>query len=167
MSLIGEIGETLKQKLGLAEVLFYAKFQVPYHVIKKNNRPVFRNRRTGKSFLGKSSRLKSGEDYLLLQLQSYRNHYKITKPIDGALWAMFLFHYKDFYTKGGAVSRQVGDLSNLIEAPQDALQKSGIIKNDAQIHSLDLSRRIQSDENKLEIFLMRFTEPLKDSFLED
>lgn len=158
MSLVTEIGNTLRQKLGLEEILFYAKIDVEQHGIKKNNRPIFRNKRTGKSFLGKSSRFKGLESNLVLELQSLRNKYQITEPIKGALWAMLLFGCKDFYTSRGTVSRGIGDLSNLIELPQDALQAAGIIENDAQIYSLDLSRRFPADTNYIEIFLMRFTE---------
>jgi Holliday junction resolvase RusA-like endonuclease len=164
MSILGGISKGIRDRLSLEEILFYAKINVAQHGIKKNNRPIFKNRRTGKSFLGKSPRLKGLESDMLFQLQSLRNKYQIIKPIQGALWGMFLFGCKDFYTLRGTVSRSIGDLSNLIELPQDALQEAGIIENDAQIHSLDLSRRLPADENYIEIYLMRFTEQIDKPF---
>lgn len=160
MSILGGISKTIRDRLSLEEILFYAKITVDSHGIKKNNRPIFRNKRTGKPFLGKSARFKGAESHFVLELQSLRNKYQIIKPFQGALHAMFLFGCKDFYTARGTVSRSIGDLSNMIELPQDALQEAGIIENDAQIHSLDLTRRIPADENYVEIFLMRFTEDI-------
>lgn len=161
MDLVNDIDTMIRLKLSASRVLFHGKFEVPKHIVKKNRRPVFRNKRTGRAFIGKSSELKNAESYLLLQLQSLRNNHKITKPLNGALWCVLLFKYKDFYTARGTVSRHVGDLSNLLELPADCLQEAGIIENDAQIHSFDLSRRLPFDKNELEIFILTFDEKVE------
>lgn len=156
--LLDLLDDTMKEKLGLERLLFYARIPVDRHIIKKNRRPIFRNTRTGQPFIGKSSELKSSESYLLLQLRSLKNKYGIIEPIKGALHCMLLFTHKNMYTARGSISRGVGDLSNLLELPCDCLQEAGIIENDAQIHSFDFSRRLSGEENILEIFLMDFKE---------
>jgi Holliday junction resolvase RusA-like endonuclease len=160
MSLIHGLNETIRQKLSLQELIFYGKIAVERNYSKKNNRPLYKNRGTGRSFIGKSPELKAAENHLVRQLRILRDKQGITQPYKGAVWLMLQFGCANYFTVRGSVSRQIGDLSNMIELPQDALQEAGIIENDAQVHSLDLSRRIPSDENYVEIFLMRFTEDL-------
>ena len=43
------------------------------------------------------------------------------------------------------MSMKLGDLSNLIQMPEDALQKAGVIKDDALIVSYDGSRKLPSE----------------------
>lgn len=52
------------------------------------------------------------------------------------------------------------DLSNLIQSVEDAVERSGVIKNDFQIESLDGSRRIiiTAGEPRVELFVQEVME---------
>lgn len=156
--LLDLLDETMKEKLGLERLLFHACIKVPYHGIKKNRREIHLNRRTGQRFIGKSKRLVSAENYLLQQLLVHKARYKIDFPFRCAMSCMFIFKYRDFHAKNGAISRHVADLSNLFELPADSLQKAGIIYDDRLIHSFDFSRRMPGEEDELEIFIREFRE---------
>jgi Holliday junction resolvase RusA-like endonuclease len=144
------------------DALFHFYVKVPKHIVKKNRRPIKRNWSTGKPFLGKSNELMGAENKLvdLLRLKIMREpQFKtISKPI----WCVFLFYFpeKDFVVKNGArkglLSGRLPDLSNLIELPADALQKSRVIENDNLICSLDLSRRLPGPCAALEIFIFEY-----------
>lgn len=142
-------------KLKADKIVFYAKIDVDRHVSKKNNRPIFRA--GGKAFLGKSQALRYAEDKMVLQLRSQRNHLRIAEPIRHDLWCLLLFFFKDYHLKKESKrSQRVNDLSNLFELPADCLQTAGVIENDSQICSFDLSRRLPGDKNQVEIFLIKY-----------
>jgi Holliday junction resolvase RusA-like endonuclease len=97
-------------------------------------------------FIGKSSKAKFAEDWMIRKLSEARK--SLDKSITCDINAKMLFYFpKDiFTTKKGDRSKKLNDLSNLIELPADVMQKVSIINNDQQIVSLDGSRRIESPD---------------------
>ena len=105
-------------------------------IIKKNHRPIYINRATGKRFIGKSKRLSDYEDWVVVSLkegivdyfEGYSNFNDLPKfklfPIKEPIQITYKFYCK--------TKRKV-DLSNLIEAPQDCLVKANIISDDSII----------------------------------
>lgn len=159
--LLERIEQDVFSRFKSSEILFHARIRVDSHVSKKNSRPIFKRGR--KSFLGKSSKLVSAENALVYELRTQRNNLRINKPFRCDLHAMFLFKIKDYYVKDKVKKTlrrrlTLPDLSNLLELPADCLQTAGIIENDTQICSFDLSRRLPSETNELEIFLIKFDE---------
>jgi len=123
-------------------MLFKAKFVVQRHYSKKNEKRALRNRRTGKLFICNSGANKEAESWLLTKLQVEALKQQIdTITEDINLKLTFYFPKTVYFTKKNERSQKLGDLSNLIQGPEDALQKVGIIKNDAQIISYDGTRR--------------------------
>jgi len=139
--------------MNLDRYLFYATISVERHFTKKNSRPIFRGK-GGKPFLGKDPTFSKAETSMVSYLRTQAPDFGITEPLECDLWAVFFFHFDNYYVKDGSRrSKRVGDLSNLYQMPEDCLQRAGIIKDDSQIVSHDLSRRLPSDRNMLEIFL--------------
>lgn len=88
---------------------------------KKNTKKVFK--RHGHTVVVYSQAFKLWEKVALLCLaQAKVGKPKITKP----LAAKFIFHFKNRHAEA--------DVSNLIEAPQDALTKAQVISDDKIIH---------------------------------
>lgn len=144
---------------GCPDFLFHAKITVDKHVVKKNRRPIYVNKKTSRSFIGKSDELKRAEENLVLQLRQAGANAGVARPFDFKVWCVFQFYYpkSKYFTKDGRVNRRnVGDLSNLIELPQDALQEAEIITDDFNVVALDYSRRFPWDEpyHALEIFIL-------------
>lgn len=127
---------------------FYAQIPVEYHAIKKNNRPI--HGRGQRKWLGKSPRLKKAELDLILILRKLWGH---KSPLKGDIWAIFRFYTTGYFTAKNVRNRQMFDLSNAIELPQDCLQTAGVIENDTDIVSLDGSGRFPGTKNILEIEL--------------
>lgn len=136
-------------------VLFYAMIPVDRHVSKKNSRPVYS--RGGRPFIGKSDLLRTAEEHLVGALKDRLPDLK-GEMIKGSIHCTFVFGIEkgQYYTKKGIRSMKLPDLSNLIQLPEDALQKAGIIENDTNILSLDGSRRIPSNSNYIEITIRPF-----------
>lgn len=119
---------------------------------KKNKRPIFRNRRTGRVFLGKSGRLRSAETAAVWELKSallgWGRNAEIVFPIVEPVAVRFMFYRK---------THRRCDLSNLLELPQDALVKAGILQDDSLIESLDGSRKLYDPKNpRTEIIISTF-----------
>lgn len=129
--------------------LFYIRIPVESHVVKKNNRPIWRGR------LGKSAVLRSAEEYLIQVLR--RETLKLPSlPItqDVSAKMTFFFHEKKFFTKKGARNKKLPDISNLYQLVEDCLQKAGVLFDDNLIDNHDGSRRLpHPDRNYLEIEL--------------
>lgn len=137
------------------EPLFYAKIELKSHFIKKNNKAIAFNRKTGRSFIKSSPKAIAGESYLTYHLSLLKRQFKQAFPITEPISVSFIFHYKK--NKNGKPTKQVADLSNLIQGPEDALQKAGVILNDKQIESFDGTRRhYDSDKTLLEIIILPF-----------
>lgn len=125
---------------------------VPSHGIAKNSRQIYKNKSTGRSFVGKNAKAKKIENYLIDQFIKH----KTGPTFEGKVWAIFLFHFENFHTKKGPMSLRLGDLSNLYQMPEDCLQKAGIIKDDALIMAHDYSRKLPGKNNELEVFLFDY-----------
>lgn len=136
--------------------MFKCKVLVQRHSSKKNEKVT--RRRGNKTFIGKSDRAKQAEDWLILKLRSEKLKQRIDTITDD-LNAKFTFYFPEsvYYTKKGDRSKKLPDLSNLLELPQDVMQKIQIIENDTQICSHDGSRRAVSHDNNyyLEIELTK------------
>ena len=97
----------------------------------------------------------------LLPSKAYRSWisgavFQLKAQWKGAPIASGIFLHARFTFYLGA--RQKPDLSNLYEAPQDAMEDAGIIYNDYWIVSHDGSRRLRDNENsRIEIELTTLT----------
>lgn len=103
------------------------RFVLPVSPIsKKNNRPIYKNRKTGIAFLGKNKRLSDFENVLHLLITSQKNRYGIQQPLDNFLKIDFRFEMKKTLRL---------DADNAMQGVLDALQESGVILNDNQFKS--------------------------------
>jgi len=101
------------------------KFTIPLRPKqKKNSRPILRNRKTGKPFLGKDESLRRYEAEGVMILTPQKNIQGIKEPLAMALRAHYIFEY---------ISECPADGDNLQVAANDLLQRAKIIKNDKQI----------------------------------
>lgn len=105
-------------------------------VVKKNNKRIIVNKRTGKPMIISSTQAIAWQDKAIGVL---RRIWKDRDPIPaGILLNAMIVSYLD--------SSQRPDASNLYEAPQDALQEAGVISNDYWIVSHNGSRRKRDPE---------------------
>jgi len=103
-------------------------------VVLKNAKMIAFNRKTGSRFIKSNERVDRYNNAALLQLRSqWRNQPPITVPVGLKLTFFGAWH---------RVSDNIPDLSNLYEAPQDLLQKAGVLANDRQVEHHDGSRRV-------------------------
>lgn len=131
--------------------LFKINLEVNKNWSQKNNNRI---RFTGKRFfLGKQEALIRDRDYLVLAL---KNAWKNKPTINGPIHAKFTFGFANYYTAKGKMNLKLGDLSNLVQLPEDCLQKAGIIADDALIMSLDGTRKTPSVKNELTIEIFPF-----------
>ena len=114
-------------------------------VVKKNGRSIFKNRATGRHFVGKSDRLIQAERAAVLQLASVDID-TITCPVTVAF---------KIYTR----TRRKIDLSNAVQLYEDALERVEILENDSQIRSLDGTRQYLDRLNpRVEIHISDFVD---------
>lgn len=116
--------------------------------IKKNSRVIMRNFRTGKPFLGKSTKLRNAEKFTTLSIRSQKNQQKL-KKIDFEIIVKFSFYLP---------TKRLPDLSNLYQLYEDCLEKAGVIENDKLIAGHDGSRRYLDRERpriEIEIFKLK------------
>lgn len=101
-------------------------FEIPLRtIVKKNNRDIGRNKKTGQLYPIKNKELIEYEKSAVLILQSQLNKLGVKKPLfTGPVVAKYYFLFKEGYR---------GDWDNLCCAPQDCAQEAGIFKNDNQI----------------------------------
>lgn len=162
------------QGVNFEDLLCFFSIEVPEHITKKNKWTVFRNRRTGKVGIGAPRDLKLAENYLVYEMQEQALKQGWKEPYTGPVWAIFHFYFtnEQYYAKPKrkadkpVMKKNVKDLSNLIQLPEDVLQKAGIIENDCQICSLDLSRRLVGEKTKVEIFLLKYRDTLWNNTLQ-
>ena len=142
----------------MSNEVFKAIIELPKFPIKKNSKAIFRNRATGRPFIASNSKAQNLMNILNAELLKAKMMNKCGL-IDYDVNVSFQFYFpaKVYWTKSGKRSPKVGDLSNLVESPQDALQKVGILQNDSLINGLDGSFRaaIDSDVHKLKIIITR------------
>jgi Holliday junction resolvase RusA-like endonuclease len=137
-----------KVDVTVGEDVFPLFLEIPLApIVKKNSRPIFINKTTGKPFIGKSDELrdweKDAEDHLRSQLaKKGLADLKLDIPL---LCTMFIYRAQS--------SSSPGDLSNYVEAPQDAMEKAGVMDNDRRIRSLDGTRLLQDKRPRIEILL--------------
>ena len=105
-------------------------------ISKKNTKKVVR--RYGVSRVIYSPQFREWEKQALIYL---KHRAQIFSTIDYHLMAKFVFNFKDH--------RSEADVSNLIEAPQDALEKAGVIKNDRLIQMVHARKEFGKKESTL------------------
>ncbi|MBA3756272.1 MAG: RusA family crossover junction endodeoxyribonuclease, partial [Nitrosomonas sp.] len=107
-----------------------------------NSRPIFKNKKTGRPFLGKSADLRECENTLLRELRERAAQHGILKPLSHRLHALFIFGFppEHFYTKRLTENRRLGDCSNLSQIVEDSLQKAGIIADDFYLCPITIDR---------------------------
>lgn len=116
------------------------------------------NRATGKRFVRSNDRVLFAKKWLNQKLFSERLKKKLdTISEDVIAEFIFFFPESSFFTKKGERSLKLGDLSNLVELPQDCLQDAKVIDNDTRIVSLGNSHRRPINDNQcwLEIKLTK------------
>lgn len=130
------------------EMLFNCKLLVTKFSIKKNSKQIFRNPRTGRPFITASTASKSIDLDLVQKLIKERLKQRLD-TISTTVEVSFKFYFPKsiYFTKKCTISNRVGDLSNLIEGPQDCLEDALILENDRLICSYDGSRRLVSPDN--------------------
>lgn len=109
-----------------ADILFSAEIPVDKHFSKKNNwKPG--NRRI-------YSTTSAAEQSLVYSLLERARAVNFGKPIDVPVYLLCVLKQHNFYTKKGKIkkiNRRAGDTTNLVQGVEDALQKAGIVLDDA------------------------------------
>lgn len=94
----------------------------------KNSRPIFKNKKTGKMFLGKDKKLhqyfEDIEKHLKEQMADYKD---VLFPLTGPLQAKYVFCFN---------KKQRADIDNAQLSINDGAQKSGLIENDKMIKKI-------------------------------
>lgn len=138
-------------------LIFSCKIPVDKHAIKKNNRPIFINKSTGKRFIGKADSLVQAEQSLILRLRQEANKLGMRSQITESVIVSFMFYFTkdDFYYKNGKEKKR--DLSNLYQLPEDCLVKAGILEDDSLIANHGYSAKLptEGDQNFLEILIFK------------
>jgi Holliday junction resolvase RusA-like endonuclease len=132
------------------ECIFSSRFSVPGHGVKKNSKQIRKNFKTGARFIASSSRSEFLEDWLVNKFVVERLKSRVDMPITSDIFVRILFFYPKtvYFTKDGRRSNRVGDISNLYQIVEDALQKAGVISNDSNIIGHDGSRRYPLDSKE-------------------
>lgn len=135
----------------MGKILFQAKFEVPYHAVKKNNKNIFFNKKTGRSFISSNAKVLLAENDLTKRFYLLKSCETITSYVH--IKMIFTFENGSFFTKKGERNKRLPDLSNLYQIVEDSLQKAGVIANDHLIESHDGSRRVAGDKTTLEVVI--------------
>ena len=132
----------------MSEILFKCKIIVPKHGIKKNGKMIRKNWRTGQRFIGSNPKAQALENQLTQKFLIEKLKQRV-ETITTDINAKFTFYFPKsvYFTKKGHRNKNLPDLSNLIETPQDALQEARILFDDNLICSLDGSSRQPIDDN--------------------
>ncbi len=127
-------------------ILFKAFFELDHHGILKNNKKIKKNWKTGQRYIGASDNALVDKDKLITLLIQEKVLQRFNEPIEIYVNGCFKFYFplKKYRTKEGNISKNLPDLSNLYELPQDCLQSVGILTDDHYIESHDGSRRLPS-----------------------
>jgi hypothetical protein len=67
--------------------------------------------------------------------------------------ALWLFECSRFFTKKGTINQRSGDLTNLIQGPEDALTKAGIIADDSLITEIQAYKK-HGDKDRIILVLI-------------
>lgn len=103
-------------------------------VVLKNSKKICRTR-SGKSFIKSNDRVVAWSEEAVALC---RVEHGGKPPLKGKLWMKCTF-----WLAAQEDSAAIPDLSNLYQAPEDVLQKAGVIEDDRQIESHDKSRRVR------------------------
>jgi len=144
------------------DLLFHVDIPTNKHMVKKNGRKIMTNWKTGKPFIGKTDELIAAEKGLTEILMLHKRQLRL-ETITGPVWCIFSFFFAQdaFYTKKGEPNRRLGDQSNLYQLPEDCLSAAGVILDDDQIWSHDLSRRLPDKTTHLEIYIFSYSKPME------
>ena len=157
--MVNDIPFYIQKEQSTARVLFHASFPVERHSSKKNQKNIKRNVHTGKMFIGNTDKNNAALNYLVSMFVSARLNQDLHEPINKPIWLLARFHYpkvKDTKTKQWRRTEAVADLSNLLQGPEDALIKAGVIKDDKLIESYDGSRRVTGERHALELYVIDY-----------
>ena len=124
------------------EIVFQAVIPVEKHIVKKNNRPIFKI--GNRPILGKTVRLKKAEDDFVNQLLLVM---KSTPKVQGPVQLTLIFFFKNYFTKKEERNKKIPDLDNLIALPQDAIVKAGLLTDDYLVQSYDGSGIYPAESN--------------------
>ncbi|HEX9061586.1 MAG TPA: RusA family crossover junction endodeoxyribonuclease [Clostridia bacterium] len=111
---------------------------------KKNSRPIYRNKATGKTFLGKSKDLVNAETITCNALKEQKQVLGITEPLKGKLFSHLVF-YKS--------TKRRCDMSNLVELANDCMQSTEVIGNDDQFVFTITEKFIDKNDPRTEIVI--------------
>lgn len=115
--------------------IFTACISVDKHYSKKNSW------KPGRRRIYASSKSRNAEESLVLQLQDKARRANISKPFDFPMQLLCCLLVDNFLTKKGKLNLKAGDSTNIIQGVEDALQKAGIIRDDALITEHTIIRR--------------------------
>lgn len=132
-------------------LLFSCKIPVQSHAILKNSKQI-RRTRAGKTFLTSSTKAIKAKNDLVHTLKALRSRNQL-QTISEPVIMKCTFVFDNYYTKKGHISKNLPDISNLYQLPEDCLEAAGIIENDRLIDGHDGSRRKPGNENLLIIEL--------------
>lgn len=131
--------------------LYHAFFEVEAFTSKKNQKGIFKNKRTGQTFIGSRNSKEISRLNEAVLIHGVWNRHTIVRQVR----AIFRFHYPN--NKDGSRTERIMDLSNLIQGPEDALTNAGVIKDDKLIESYDGSCRVYGSPKKaIEIVILPF-----------
>lgn len=144
-------------------LLFEHTIEVDAHSSLKNSKIISyfggrRNSATSRPFLRTKPKAKAAQEFLVLALQERARRILLDRPISRPVFALWTLELASYYTKGKPkrLNRKAGDLSNLIQGPEDALMKAGILEDDALIVMMTAAKMPSSDgKNRIKIQLFR------------
>jgi hypothetical protein len=155
IKLSGEPSEGPKNGIPSGEaphrLLFRAVIRVEKHFSKKNGWTIG-YRRGGGAFIRSGNKARSAEQFLVSELQDGERFSSVSYPICLPMFAVLHFELDNFYTTKGEINLRSGDTTNISQGVEDALQKAGIIRDDALITTI-LGRRRFGLQNQVTIEL--------------
>lgn len=140
-------------------VLFAVELTVPTHYSKKNSwtigykRGRWPNTSQGlRPFIRATNKTAMAEGFLVQSLQNRARDLNFSEPISVPVRLLCVLQLEHFYTQKRTINLKAGDLSNLIQGPEDALVKAGILKDDALITEL-IAKKEWGPENRVTLSL--------------
>jgi Holliday junction resolvase RusA-like endonuclease len=135
------------------------KFELPLRPkTKKNSRPIFKNKKTGKHFLGKSEKLrayeKEAKKLLIAELEKMGEGFPLTCKVK----TRYRFDYV-----GGLPKVQIADICNLVTMMNDLIQDAGIIENDRQIKVIEHAEVVEGLYDKCTVWIVPLENAKKES----
>jgi Holliday junction resolvase RusA-like endonuclease len=124
-------------------VLFTAEIIVSKHYSKKNSKVISYRRGRGNSaasrpFIRTTNEARMAEEFLVLSLQSRARELNFSSPIDIPVRLLCVLQLPQLFTQKRTINLRSGDASNLVQGPEDALTKAGIIIDDSLITDLQV-----------------------------